>query len=69
MVVRAQAPTQIAPAEAGIALMVATDLKGPPMNGSPEIFLQTAILLIGIGALALVLWEPRVEGMSRPLTV
>jgi len=34
------------------------------MKRSPTIFLQTVIVLIGIGALALMLWEPHLEGRN-----
>jgi hypothetical protein len=30
----------------------------------PAIFLQVAIVLIGIGALALMLWEPHIKGRN-----
>ena len=35
------------------------------MKRSSTIFLQVVIVLIGIGALALLLWEPHVEGVKR----
>src|SRR5690349_24219052 len=35
----------------------------------PTIFLQAVILLIGIGALALMLWEPQIEGRNAHATV
>jgi hypothetical protein len=38
------------------------------MNRSSTIFLQTVILLIGIGALALLLWEPQIEGVNAHAT-
>jgi hypothetical protein len=34
------------------------------MNRSSTIFLQVVIVLIGIGALALMLWEPHLEGRN-----
>ena len=34
------------------------------MNRSSTLFLQIVIVLIGIGALALLLWEPRIEGRN-----
>jgi hypothetical protein len=34
------------------------------MKRSSTIFLQLVIVLIGIGALALLLWEPRIEGRN-----
>ena len=38
------------------------------MNRSSTIFLQIVIVLIGIGALALLLWEPQVEGVNKNRT-
>src|SRR5688500_10395421 len=35
----------------------------------PTIFLQTVIVLIGIGALALMLWEPHLEGRNAHATL
>lgn len=35
-----------------------------PLKKSSTIFLQVVIVLIGIGALALLLWEPHVEGRN-----
>ena len=35
----------------------------------PTIFLQAVIVLIGIGALALMLWEPHIEGRNAHATV
>src|SRR5207237_8913891 len=35
----------------------------------PTIFLQAVIVLIGIGALALMLWEPHVEGRNAHATL
>ena len=35
------------------------------MKRSSTIFLQVVIVLIGIGALALLLWEPHIEGGMR----
>src|SRR5437870_12159320 len=39
------------------------------MKRSSTIFLQIVIVLIGIGALALMLWEPRVEGRNAHATL
>jgi hypothetical protein len=39
------------------------------MKRSSTIFLQVVIVLIGIGALALLLWEPHVEGVNKHATV
>lgn len=38
------------------------------MKRSSTIFLQIVIVLIGIGALALLLWEPQVEGVNAHAT-
>src|SRR4029079_5480265 len=38
------------------------------MKRGPTIFLQIAIILIGIGALALLLWEPHIEGRNAHAT-
>ena len=39
------------------------------MNRSSTIFLQVVIVLIGIGALAFLLWEPHVEGVNKHATL
>ena len=39
------------------------------MKRSPIIFLQVVIVLIGIGALALMLWEPHIEGRNEHATL
>ena len=39
------------------------------MKKSPTIFLQVVIVLIGIGALALMLWEPSLEGRNAQATL
>ena len=39
------------------------------MKRSSTIFLQVVIVLIGIGALALLLWEPQVEGRNAHATL
>src|SRR6188474_3393025 len=39
------------------------------MKRSSTIFLQIVIVLIGIGALALMLWEPHVEGRNAHATL
>jgi DUF2975 family protein len=46
-----------------------SDLKGPPMKRSSTIFLQVVIVLIGLGALALLLWEPHIEGRNARATL
>jgi hypothetical protein len=38
------------------------------MKRSSTIFLQTVIVLIGIGALVLLLWEPHIEGVNAHST-
>ena len=38
------------------------------MKRSATIFLQIVIVLIGIGALALLLWEPQIEGVNAHAT-
>ncbi len=38
------------------------------MKRSSTIFLQVVIVLIGIGALALLLWEPHIEGVNAHAT-
>src|SRR4051794_15475087 len=38
------------------------------MKRSSTIFLQVVVVLIGIGALALLLWEPQVEGVNAHAT-
>jgi hypothetical protein len=44
-------------------------LKLIPMKKSSTIFLQVVIVLIGIGALALMLWEPHLEGRNAHATL
>ncbi len=39
------------------------------MNRSSTIFLQVVVVLIGIGALAFLLWEPHVEGVNKNATL
>ena len=39
-------------------------LKSKPLKKSTTIFLQVVIVLISIGALALLLWEPQIEGRN-----
>ena len=39
------------------------------MKKSPTIFLQLLIVLIGIGTLALMLWEPHLEGRNAQATL
>ena len=44
------------------------NVKTPPMTRSSTAFLQSVIVLIGIGALALMLWEPHIEGRNAHAT-
>src|SRR5216117_2522309 len=39
------------------------------MKRSSTIFLQIVVVLIGIGALALMLWEPHIEGRNKHATL
>ncbi len=39
-----------------------------PMKRSSTIFLQIVIVLIGLGALALLIWEPQIEGRNAHST-
>jgi len=43
--------------------------KAPSTRRSPTVFLQVVIVLIGIGALALMLWEPHLEGRNAHSTL
>ena len=45
------------------------NVKTPPMKRSSAAFLQTVVVLIGIGALALMLWEPHIEGRNAHATL
>ena len=45
------------------------DSKARPMKRRSTIFLQVVIVLIGFGALALLLWEPHVEGRNAHATL
>jgi len=45
------------------------NLKASLMKRSSTAFLQGVIVLIGIGALALMLWEPHVEGVNAHATL
>lgn len=44
------------------------NLQESPMKKSSTIFLQVVIVLIGLGAIALLLWEPRIEGVNAHAT-
>ena len=39
------------------------------MKRSPAIFLQVIVVLVGIGAIALLLWEPQIEGRNKHATL
>lgn len=45
-----------------------TSRKTSSMKRSSTVFLQIVIVLIGIGALALLLWEPQIEGRNAHAT-
>src|SRR5258706_1391337 len=45
------------------------NVKTPPMKRSSTAFLQTVIVLIGIGALAVMVWEPHLEGRNAHATL
>ena len=40
-----------------------------PVKKGPTTFLQVVIVLVGIGALALMLWEPHIEGRNAHATL
>ena len=44
------------------------NVKTSPMKRSSAAFLQGLIVLIGIGALGLILWEPHLEGRNAHAT-
>jgi len=44
------------------------NVKAPFIKRSSTIFLQVVIVLVGIGALALMLWEPQLEGRNAHST-
>jgi len=44
------------------------NVKMPSLKRSSAAFLQTVIVLIGIGAVALLLWEPHLEGRNAHAT-
>ena len=44
------------------------NVRTPLMKRSSTAFLQTVIVLIGVGALALMLWEPHLEGRNAHAT-
>jgi hypothetical protein len=45
-----------------------TNVKAPLVERGPTAFLQGVVVLIGIGVLAFLLWEPRVEGVNAHAT-
>ena len=44
-------------------------VKSPPLKRSSAVFLQAVIVLIGVGALAFLLWEPHIEGVNAHATL
>ena len=44
-------------------------MKAPSVKRSSTIFLQVVVVLVGIGALALMLWEPHLEGRNAHATL
>jgi hypothetical protein len=44
------------------------NIRTPPIKRSSAAFLQTVVVLIGVGALALMLWEPHIEGRNKHAT-
>src|SRR5438046_4167068 len=44
------------------------NVKTPPLKRSSTAFLQAVVGLIGVGALALLLWEPHLEGRNAHAT-
>src|SRR5688500_20329634 len=44
------------------------NVKTPPLRRGSTAFLQTVVVLIGVGALALLLWEPHLEGRNAKAT-
>src|SRR5687767_2173926 len=44
------------------------NVKTPPLRRGSTAFLQTVVVLIGVGALALLLWEPHLEGRNAHAT-
>jgi hypothetical protein len=46
-----------------------TNVKAPVIKRSSTAFLQMVIVLIGIGALAFLIWEPHVEGANAHATI
>ncbi len=39
------------------------------MKRGPAIFLQVLVVLVGLGAIALLLWEPQIEGRNKHATL
>src|SRR5215210_4300442 len=44
------------------------NVRTPPLKRSSTAFLQTVIVLIAVGALTLMLWEPHLEGRNAHAT-
>src|SRR5688572_19469544 len=51
-----------------INLKLMANAKTPLIKRTSAAFLQTVVVLIGIGALALMLWEPQLEGRNAHAT-
>jgi hypothetical protein len=45
------------------------NIKAPRLKPSSTVFLQAVIVVIGIGALVFLLWEPHVEGVNAHATL
>src|SRR5262250_2864747 len=63
-----RAPRQGSSCSPITAIVRAEPNREPPMKRSSTIFLQIVVVLIGVGALALLLWEPQVEGVNKNRT-
>jgi hypothetical protein len=44
-------------------------MKAPTIKSSSALFLQVVIVLVGIGVLGLMLWEPHIEGRNAHATI
>jgi hypothetical protein len=44
-------------------------MNAPGMKGSSALFLQVVIVLVGLGTLGLMLWEPHLEGRNAQATI
>lgn len=43
-------------------------MKTPGMKSGPALFVQVVLVLMGIGTLGLLLWEPHLEGRNAQAT-